>query len=156
MRIERIERQGDIYAAFDAEDEIVWRVEVRLDMAGTPFRQEAVWVEASVVVIAGGPEVHFLSTESGRIVKTILLGDDLFGHLGPTDQDVLYILGWENVTAIDKTLAVRWISREIAVDGIVWRGSEGDCIKLSAEMDPPGGWIDVELDATTGRELRRG
>jgi hypothetical protein len=68
---------------------------------------------------------------------------------------VLYILGWRNVIAIDRTLTVRWISENVAIDGIMWRGQDGDRILLSVEMDPPGGWVDVELDATTGR-LRSG
>jgi hypothetical protein len=156
MRIVRIERQDDVYVARDANDDIVWWVELRLDMSSTPFREEAIWPAACVVAIAGGPEVHFLSAESGQIVKTLLLGDDLFGHFGPTDQEVLYVLGWENVTAVDNKLVVRWVTREVAVDGIIWKGSEGDCVKLSAEMDPPGGWVNVELDAATGREIRRG
>jgi hypothetical protein len=46
-----------------------------------------------------------------------------------------------------------WVSENVAIDGITWRGQVGDRIQLSAEMDPPGGWVDVELDATTGRML---
>ena len=53
------------------------------------------------------------------------------------------------------TLAVRWVSRDVAIDGLTWTGRDGDRIQLSAEMDPPGGWVDVELDALTGRELSR-
>jgi hypothetical protein len=88
-------------------------------------------------------------------VKMLSLDDDLFGHFGPTDGDVLFVLGWCNVVAIDKTLAVRWVSTNVAVDGITWRRQDGDRILLSAEMDPPGGWGDVELDARTGREIAR-
>ena len=74
-------------------------------MTGTLFREEFLWPAAGVVVIAGGPAVHFLSPESGAILKTLSLDDDLFGHCGPTDGDVLYILGWRHVIALDKTLA---------------------------------------------------
>ena len=125
-------------------------------MTGTLFREEILWPAAGVVVIAGGPAVHFLSPESGVILKTLSLDDDLFGHCGPTDDDVLYILGWQHVIALDKTLAVRWVSRDVAIDGLTWTGRDGDRIQLSAEMDPPGGWVDVELDAITGRETSRG
>lgn len=154
MRLVSIERNGDSYIA-RTESGVAWSADVPLDMSGTPFREEVLWPVASVVAIAGGPTVHFLSSESGAIVKTLSLEGDLFGHFGPTDDDVLYILGWRNVIAVDKTLTVRWMSRDVAVDGITWTGREGDRIQLSAEMDPPGGWVDVELDAITGREISR-
>jgi hypothetical protein len=155
VRIVSIERNGDTYVARN-EAGVAWSIDLRLDMSGTPFRDEVLWPAASFVVIAGGPHVHFVSPETGTIVKTLSLDDDLFGHFGPTDCDVLHILGWRNVIAVDKTLAVRWVSRDIAVDGITWTSRDGDRIQLSAEMDPPGGWVDVELDAITGREISRG
>lgn len=151
-----IERRGDIYVARDANGETVWSVELPLDMTGTVFREEFLWKAGPVVVIAGGPTVHFLAPESGATLKTLSLDDDLFGHCGPTDDDVLYILGWRHVIAVDKTLAVQWVSRDVAIDGLTWTGRDGDRVQLSAEMDPPGGWVDVELDALTGRELSRG
>lgn len=156
MRIVSIEQRGDIYVARDGDGEPVWTVELRLDLSATPFREEVLWPAASIVAIAGGSVVHFLSPDSGAIVKTLSLDDDLFGHFGPTDSDVLYILGWQNVTAVDKTLAVRWVTRGVAIDGITWTGWRDDHIQLSAEMDPPGGWVDVELDVVSGREIRRG
>jgi hypothetical protein len=156
VRVVSIDQRGDIYVARDADDEVIWTVELRLDMRGTPFRDEVLWPAASLVVIAGGAAVHFLSPESGAIVKTLSLDDDLFGRFGPTDSDLLYILGWQNVIAVDTALAVRWVSRGVAVDGIIWTGCEGNRIQLSAEMDPPGGWVDVELDVVTGREVSRG
>jgi hypothetical protein len=154
VRILSIERTGETYVARDA-DGIAWSVELRLDMSGTPFREEVVWPAASAVVIAGGGAVHFLSAESGAVMKTLALDGDLFGHFGPTDADVLFVLGWRDVVAVDNTLAVRWVSKGVAVDGITWRGQDGDHIQLSAEMDPPGGWVDVELDAKTGAAIVR-
>ena len=155
VRIIGIERTGDTYVARDAE-KIAWTVELRLDMSGTPFREEIVWPAASVVAIGGGNAVHFLSAETGAVVNTLSLAGDLFGHFGPSDGYELYILGWRRVVAVDRALAVRWVSKDVAVDGITWGGSGGDRIQLSAEMDPPGGWVDVELDAATGREIARG
>jgi len=150
----RIERRDDTYVARDDTGEILWSIELALDLRGTPFREEAVWPAASVVVIAGGPCVHFLAAASGAVVKTLSLAGDLFGHLGPTDEDVLYLLGWRHVVAVDSALAVRWVSRDVAVDGITWKSGDRTRIALSAELDPPGGWVEVELDATTGEILR--
>lgn len=154
MRVLNVERTGDTYMAREGE-RIVWTVELRLGMSKTPFREEVFWPAASVVAIAGGDAVHFLAAESGVITKTLSLGDDLFGHFGDPGGDVLYVLGWRDVVAVDRSLAVRWVSAHVAVDGITWRGLDDDRIKLSAEMDPPGGWVDVELDAITGREIAR-
>lgn len=154
MRLVSVERTHDTYVARD-ENGIAWTVELPLDMRATPFREEAIWPAASVVAIGGGPEVHFLAAESGALVHTIALGDDYFGHFSPADGDMLYILGWRNVIALDASLAVRWIHTHLAVDGIAWNGQEGDQLLLSAEMDPPGGWVDVELDARTGQRLQR-
>jgi hypothetical protein len=153
VRTISIERNGETYVA-RLQDEIVWSVELPLEMSASPFREEVVWPSASTVVVAGGGTVHFLSAESGAVMKTLSLDGDFFGHFGPAD-DVLFILGWRNVVAVDKTLTVRWVSKGVAVDGITWRGREGNRIQISTEMDPPGGWVDVVLDALTGREIAR-
>ena len=151
----RVERDGNMYVAHSGDD-VMWTVELELDMNGTPFRGEKVWPAAAVVAIGGGRHVCFLAEASGAIVKTLPLGSDLFGHFSDDADDVLYILGWRRVVAIDRSLTVRWVSKDIAIDGITWRGQAGKRILLSAEMDPPGGWVDVELDAATGHELSRG
>jgi hypothetical protein len=118
-----------------------------------PFHERIAWPAADVVAVGEGDVVRFLASDSGEIVKALALGDDRFGHFGESPADVLYILGWRNVTAVDRTLAIKWVSVDVAIDGITWRGQLGDRIQLSAEMDPPGGWVDVELDAATGRQL---
>jgi len=119
------------------------------------FREHVFWPAASVIAVGADRAVEFFDPDSGALVKSLSLGDDFFGHLGPPDGDVLYILGWRNVTAVNRTLDIFWRNEDVAIDGIVWRGQDGDRIQLSAEMDPPGGWVDVELDATTGRPTSR-
>ena len=137
-----VEREGDTYVARN-EAGVLWRVELRLDMTATPFREEIVWTAASVIAVGGGRDVHFLAAESGKVVRTLALDHDLFGHFGPADSDVLYVLGWQHVVALDRTLEVRWISRDVAVDGIVYVGNERGRLQLSAQLDPPDGWVDV-------------
>ena len=46
-------------------------------------------------------------------------------------------------------------SEVVAVDGIVFGEICDNTIIVSAEMDPPGGWVDVALDLLTGAELWR-
>lgn len=150
----RIERTGGTYVACDG-DRVVWTIELPIATEASSFHDETVWPAADVVAIGGGHVVHFVAIASGARVTTLELEGDWFGHFGEDLDDALYILGWRHVVAVDRTLAVRWISRDVAVDGITWRDRVGDRLLLSAEMDPPGGWVDVELDAATGRELAR-
>lgn len=150
-----VERDGD-FAAVMRDGRVVWR----LDRCCNPFVEAVVWPAAGVVAIGAGACVQFVDEANERVVKTIELGPgdegDWFGHFGEEVGDTLYVLGWANVTAIDRRLAVTWVSRDVAIDGITWRGCAGGRVLVSAEMDPPGGWIDVDLDAETGRELSRG
>jgi len=68
----------------------------------------------------------------------------------------LGLLGWRAVHAPARELSVRWVARDVAVDGLVFGDLTAGGVRLSAEMDPPGGWVDVGLDLRTGRELWRG
>jgi hypothetical protein len=68
---------------------------------------------------------------------------------------VLYVLGFRRVFAIGPDLGVPWISDQIAVDGVTGGEIVDGRLQVAAEMDPPGGWVDVELDLATGLELSR-
>jgi hypothetical protein len=154
-KIDRIERNGDLCVAH-ADGHVVWTTELPVAVGGSPFREDLLWSAASVVAIGRGDAVHFLAADSGAVVKVVRLENDQFGHFGAGDAEVLYVLGWRYVVAVDATLAVRWTSEAIAIDGITWEGQDGARLLLSAEMDPPGGWQRVVLDASNGRELTRG
>jgi hypothetical protein len=125
------------------------------DDSGNPFCEVVTWPAASVLAIGAGDVVSFLGSDAAAPTRQLPLGDDFFGHFGIGDG-LLYVLGWRHVVAVGPDLAVRWVARDVAIDGIVWQGCDGDRVKVSAEMDPPGGWVDVVLDAATGRELGRG
>lgn len=123
--------------------------------AGVPFRAEVCWEAAGIAALGGGSAVHLVALASGAPVGRIDLPSG-FGHLGLNERDgELSALGWTEIVAIDQTLAVRWRARDVAVDGLVYRGSRDGVLHVAAEMDPPGGWFDVTLDAATGRELSR-
>jgi hypothetical protein len=121
--------------------------------AAVPFREEAIWPAAQVAVIGGGGIVHFLDLETGASRHQLEL-PCRFGHLALAD-DTLFILGWTDLIAIERTLDTRWWARDVAVDGIVFDSVTGPFVRIAAEMDPPGGWFDVTLDAATGREIAR-
>lgn len=75
--------------------------------------------------------------------------DGYFGYF-VEGKECVYILGCENVIAINKDNSIIWKSDYIAVDGIVLNGIEDDVMSVSCEMDPPGGWVDREIDLLTG------
>lgn len=153
-----VSREGTTYTA-TREGEVVWTLELPIE-AYYPFFAELHWPAAKVVAIGGGQVVHFVDAASGRIVETLSLESrgDWFGYFGELDEDpqTLYILGWERIHALAPDLAYRWMSDRLAVDGIIWRKLDGDRLYVSCEMDPPGGWEDVVVDRTTGREIARG
>lgn len=143
--------------------EKIWSVGIDFgDASHVPFREEFVWISTKTVVIGGGNVVYFLDMTSGDLRKKIEV-PSFFGHLelifeptpsGPTEESVL-ILGWTDVHAIDKYFNHRWVARNVAIDGIIFCEALGNELIFSAEMDPPGGWVEVALDAQTGRELWR-
>lgn len=138
-------------------DRALWTIALPIDTDGTPFREAIAWPAAEVVAIGADQQVDFHAIATGAIVASIALGadgaGDHFGHVALGDDDMLYVLGWRHVIAVAPSLAIRWIARDIAVDGIIWRDQRGPHLRLSAELDPPGGWVDVTLDAATGEPI---
>ncbi|MBR1444927.1 MAG: hypothetical protein IJ583_15515 [Firmicutes bacterium] len=73
-----------------------------------------------------------------------------FGNFENID-DSLYVLGCNNITAFDSYMNEKWISKDIAVDGVLLNAIEGDSIIVSCEMDPPGGWVDRRIRLSDGK-----
>jgi|GEM_PF-2514603 len=131
------------------------------------FRETSLWQSGGVACVGAAEHVWFLDLDTGVVRRHLDLkaidasGFSEFGHFGQATlsdgTDLLIVLTYAHVIAVDATLSVRWIAREIAIDGIT--GADGcsppDQLIVSAEMDPPGGWFRVVLDARNGRELER-
>lgn len=113
-----------------------------------------------MAVGGGGAAVHFLDLQNGAR-RGLLEVPCLFGHLELDEgelghrPEVLYVLGWTDIVAIDPRLHVRWWARNVAVDGVIFYDATGANLRFGVEMDPPGGWFRIEIDAETGRELSR-
>lgn len=136
------------------DGEPAWQVVVSWGEHGhVPFHEEVQWPDAGVVAIGGGAHVYFLALDTGELRRELPL-PCRFGHLALAG-DALYVLGYTDIVAIDAKLATRWWARGVAVDGIVFDEATPSIVRVAAEMDPPGGWFDVTLDATTGAELTR-
>ena len=78
--------------------------------------------------------------------------DGYFGYF-VKNKDCIYILGCENIIAFDIDANIVWKSDQIAVDGIVCDGIEGQIMYISCEMDPLGGWKDMKIDILTGKPV---
>ena len=78
---------------------------------------------------------------------------DISGYFGRfvIIDDSLYVLGCENITAYDSCMNEKWISDDIAVDGVLLKKIEGDAIIVSCEMDPPGGWVNKRISLSSGK-----
>lgn len=151
--------RGSIYVARRGDD-VSWIVGIDFGEAShVPFREELFWEATNTVLIGGGNVVYLFDT-CGDLRAQIPV-PSLFGHLaiaaiptaGGNAEEMLFILGWTDVHAIDSQLETRWIARGIAVDGIVFVEVREGAVILSAEMDPPGGWVNVALDVRTGAEV---
>lgn len=76
-----------------------------------------------------------------------------FGYFALDPERVhLYVLGGTNTQKFDLGLNQLWTSEPIAVDGITSPEFSGPYLYVSAELDPPGGWVPVTLDVMTGRK----
>ena len=69
--------------------------------------------------------------------------------------DMLFVLSGSGITAYDRDLNVLWKNTNLAVDGVCIYGISDDKkqLKISCELDPPGGWVDKKVDMATGIEL---
>lgn len=141
-----------------------WRVSPGFgdDASWNPFREAIIWSNARRVVAGAGDRVHLLDLDTGEPRGTLHLPPDRFGHLAIVEvatrsstTELLLVLGWIDVRAYDAGASLRWHAHDVAVDGITFDKVQGSVLRVHAEMDPPGGWFAVSLDAATGRELDR-
>jgi hypothetical protein len=131
------------------------------------FREAFIWLPGGVACVGAAEHVWFFNLESGAACGHIELktfdpwGFATFGHFGhatlSNGTSLLIVMTYAHVIAVDATLSVFWIAKDVAVDGI--RGADGcsepDQLTVDAEMDPPGGWFRVLIDARDGREIAR-
>ncbi len=78
--------------------------------------------------------------------------DGYFGYF-VVNKEFVYILGCEKIIALNKDGIIIWESDYLAVDGIVCNEIEGNSMKVSCEMDPPGGWVDKKINLLNGKVI---
>ena len=58
-----------------------------------------------------------------------------------------------DLTCFDAAGKLVWESQVLGLDGVVVQDCDNRYIRVSGEWDPPGGWVDVVLDAQTGEKI---
>lgn len=131
------------------------------------FREAFLWRPGGVACVGAAEHVWLFNLASGASCLHLDLKElrpsawSLFGHFGHATlgdgTELLIVLGFTDVIAIDATFSIRWTARDVAIDGITGADGcrAGDVLVVHADMDPPGGWFEVALDARNGRELGR-
>ncbi len=82
---------------------------------------------------------------SGHVVQDKSYGYAYYGFRN------LYVLGMNNITAFDSCMNEKWISENIAIDGVTFNKTEGYTMVVSCEMDPPDGWITKRISLSDGK-----
>ncbi len=135
------------------KDSCLWSAAVQFDPGG-PFIEGHVWEEAGVVLLGGGSTLVVVELASGaeRLRQPV---DMYFGSLVlDPERAHLYVLGGRDIQKFDRDLNHLWTSEPLAVDGLTFTAFSEAGLHVSAERDPPGGWVPVTLDVRTGQMAR--
>lgn len=132
------------YVEKDAEPYL----QVEVDSSMNPFDQALIY--GKYLCLGVGERVYFLDLEKAEYISIDV--DCYFGYFYKHNQ-LLYITSASEVLVFDNDIHLLWKSEKLAIDGVVIKEFSEDCIYLSCEMDPPGGWIERKLDLRTGREV---
>ncbi|WP_444930761.1 hypothetical protein ACJJIF_02975 [Microbulbifer sp. SSSA002] len=141
-------------------------IKTTLKIAGTDkdyflYNNYALW--HSWIVIGCGGHAHFISKDFKKI-KSLSLGATSFGYFQEflTSED--YPLGLEKnhllitsgtgLTLIDDNADIVWQLDHLAVDGTNVQDISGNTIYGSAEVDPPGGWLDFQVSLADGALIK--
>jgi hypothetical protein len=110
------------------------------------FRAACEELLAGVLVVGWGHQVIFLVR--GRVVATTNLGS-YFYSLHRTDRGVV-VADAQRVRLFEQTGQQIWVSRLLAVDGVVVSSCTGGVVHGEGEWDPPGGWVPFSLSLSSG------
>lgn len=99
-------------------------------------------------VAIGVQDMFYLFDITKQSCMTLKL-DGYFGHLY-IEGGELFVCSATDIICIGSDGATRWTSDKIAVDGVIINSFDGNILRVSAEMDPPGGWVDVLVSRRDG------
>ena len=123
--------------------------EIRLQNVADVFREA---IQYNNIIIAGfGDSLYIFDTFTNTEILALPL-DGYFGHLY-LEAEELYVTNCSGVWCISLNGELKWYSKNLAVDGITINDFTIDEIHISAEIDPPGGWVPLILDRKTGQKI---
>lgn len=112
------------------------------------FEDATLW--RGLVLIGFGNRVHAVAVED-RSVTTINL-DSYFGsfHVHP---DFVLIASGQSLYRLQPDRTLRWISRDLGIDGVLVHEITATAIHGEGEWDPPGGWQPFAVAIEDGKVI---
>jgi hypothetical protein len=140
----------DLYAMVLQGDEPLLNIEIyKSPNEYSAFKAAALW--KGFAAIGFGERLYLVNLDSQQVLEFSL--DGYFGQLQVNDNQLL-VASAQNVIALDPSGAKLWQSAELGIDGVVLHEANANEIRGSGEWDPPGGWKEFRLSASTGRVLQ--
>ncbi|MGE5139772.1 MAG: hypothetical protein ACM3JD_09935 [Rudaea sp.] len=139
----------DLYVTAPVEKATL-RVDVYADRSSESlsFKEAIIW--ADWLVIGFGHRLYLISLVT-QLPITINLGS-YFAHLYP-QTELLLVATAERVYGIDRGGKVKWISPQLAIDGVIIQSIVGDVASGAGQWDPPGGWRPFRLHLHSGKPI---
>ena len=92
--------------------------------------------------------VYFINLSDFQITK--LEVEMYFGYF-VVFKEVLYILDGKGIIAFNESLNEIWRNHSLAIDGVIFQEMlDDEIMRISCEMDPPGGWVDRMINIKSG------
>lgn len=113
---------------------------------------EAVFSQCETVneVIIVGYADRFAIFHSGAGMELVSLKFDGYFSSFRVFQDQVFVSTNSDLLCMDMTGAIKWMTRQVGLDGVVIHEISESVISGSGEWDPPGGWQPFKLDTKTG------
>lgn len=137
---------GDIYTIYDENEIPCLEVVVHFNN-WNPL--QAIYIFQEFLCIGLGEKVYFIFIKTGELREHRV--SLYFGYFYEY-KNRLYVASGERLYCFDSGCNLVWVSKPIAVDGILFHAFEGNKAFVSCEMDPPGKWIERCICLKDGRE----
>lgn len=126
-------------------------ISVEVESTSNPFDKACIF--GKYLCIGIYEKIAFVDLETLR-VRIDEIGSWYFGYFD-IYNDTLFVSSDSDITAYDKDLNILWKNAELACDGVIVHGisDDGKYLNVSCELDPPGGWVDKQVDITNGIAL---
>ncbi len=144
---------ADLYVLVEQSGAPFLRVDLYLEYGLGTFSDFRVWGDYLLLGYAEDFDAVHLRTREVKILEMPFY----FGsfstpaeHGRDWGDDILIAASGTHLYRISPTMEVVWEIEHIAVDGIVVDDIDEEIVRISAEQDPPGDWVDYLVDLRVG------